>query len=279
MSTLEEAMLHLSASDLRFLVETVATNRRDYDHIANLVRGKDDLLEPMLDDPKLVRRLFQDEESLLRISPHFLFTVLLRQVRHDLEKETYILEVDFKGKRIPVFEAPAVAEMLSNKELRDYLAEMLSSFARTNSGVIYWKERGTWHKRRFSDIDMDDMIELAQMIDREMRPALYKRIADIALFLSGIFPDHLAVFAARHKTKFSAKRTLKDYEQQGKRFYNLAAEQTDQRDSRPALATLAEKFTLARWALNTLSDRYVKTLRAHYFQSPTDAGKDARNGE
>jgi hypothetical protein len=268
-------MLNLSESDLRFLVETVATSRRDYDHIANLVRGKDDLLEPMLDDPKLVRRLFQDEESLLRISPHFLFSVLLRQVRHDLEKETYILEVDFKGKRIPVFEAPAVAEMLSNKELRDYLAEMLSSFARTNSGVIYWKERGTWHKRRFSDIDMDDMIELAHMIDREMRPALYKRIADIALFLSGIFPDHLAVFAARHKTMFSAKRTLKDYEQQGKRFYSLAAEQTDQRAWRPALETLAEKFTLARWALNTLSDRYVKTLRAHYFRLPTDARKDA----
>ncbi|HZC35763.1 MAG TPA: hypothetical protein VE242_09125, partial [Chthoniobacterales bacterium] len=195
-------MLHLSESDLRFLIETVATNRRDYDHIANLVRDKDDLLEPMLDDPKLVKRLFQEEETLVRISPHFLFTVLLRQVRHDLEKETYILEVDFKGKRIPVFEAPAVAQMLSNKQMRDYMAEMLSSFARTNSGVICWKERGTWHKRRFSDIDMDDMIELAQMIDPEMRPALYKRIADIALFLSGIFPDHLAVFAARHKTMF-----------------------------------------------------------------------------
>ena len=48
------------------------------------------------------------------------------------------------------------------------------------------QERGTWHKRRFSDIDLDDMVELARIIDPEMRPALYKRIADIALFLSGI---------------------------------------------------------------------------------------------
>src|SRR5208283_3884350 len=34
-------MLHLSESDLRFLVETVATHRRDYDHIVNLIREKD----------------------------------------------------------------------------------------------------------------------------------------------------------------------------------------------------------------------------------------------
>jgi hypothetical protein len=47
-------MLHLSESDLRFLVETVATNRRDYDHIVNLIRDKEDLLEPVLEDPNFL---------------------------------------------------------------------------------------------------------------------------------------------------------------------------------------------------------------------------------
>jgi hypothetical protein len=199
-------MLHLSESDLRFLVETVATSRRDYDHIVNLIRDKEDLLEPMLEDPKLTERLFHDEEAFVRISPHLLFSVLLRRVRRELEREAYILDVDTNGKRIPVFEGPAVAQMLSDKQTRDYLAEMLSSFARTNNGIIYWKERGTWHKRRFSDIDMDDMIELARIIDPEMRPGLYKRIADIALFLSGIFPEHAVFFATRRKIMYSAKR-------------------------------------------------------------------------
>jgi len=180
-------MLHLSESDLRFLVETVATNRRDYDAIVNLIRDKEDLLEPMLDDPKLTERLFHDEEVLVRVSPRLLFSILLRRLRRELKKEAYVLDVDAKGKRIPIFEGPAVAEMLSDNPTRDYLAEMLSSFARTNSGIIYWKERGTWHKRRFSDMDLDDMVVLARIIDPEMRPALYKRIADIALFLSGIF--------------------------------------------------------------------------------------------
>jgi hypothetical protein len=176
--------------------------------------------------------------------------------------------VDFKGKRIPVFESSAVTDLLGRPSIRDYLADMLASFTRTNSGVIYWRERGAWHKRRFSDLDIDDMVDLSRIIDAEMRPAFYKRIADIALFLSGIFPDHLTVFAARHQTRFSAKRTLKDYEQQGSRFYRVAAQETDQPQWRPALEILAEKFTLARWALNTLGDRYLKTQREQYFRSP-----------
>jgi hypothetical protein len=263
-------MLHLSESDLRFLVETVATNRRDYDHIVNLVRDKEDLLEPMLEDPKLTERLFRDEKALVRITPHMLFSVLLRRLRRELENQAYVLDVDTKGKRIPVFEGSAVADMLSDKQTRDYLAEMLSSFARTNSGIIYWQERGTWHKRRFSDIDLDDMVELARIIDPEMRPALYKRIADIALFLSGIFPEHAARSLDSRRNMLSTKHTLKDYEQAGKRFYHVAAQEMDQTQWKPVLGTLAEKFTLARLALNSLSDRYVKTLRSRYFQSPAE---------
>lgn len=258
-------MLHLSESDLRFLVETVATNRRDYDHVVNLVRGKDDLLEPMLDDPKLVERLLREDETFIRVSPHLLFSILLRQIRRELEREAYVLEVDSRGKRIPVFEATAVATLLANQATRDYLAEMLAAFARTSSGVIYWKERGTWQKRRFSDLDMDDMIELARIIDPETRPALYRRIADLALFLSGIFPDHTTQ-VVRRKSAFSAKRTLADYEQQGMRFYRVAAQETDQGHHRPVFEMLAEKFTLARRALNALSDRYFRTHRARYFQ-------------
>jgi hypothetical protein len=261
-------MLYLSESDLRFLIETVATGRRDHDHIVSLIRDKEDLIEPMLEDPKLVERLFRDEETFVRISPQMLFSVLLRRLRMDLEKETYVFEVEPRGKRIPVFEAPAVAELLSDKRICDYLAQMLASFVRTNSGVIYWKERGTWHKKQFSDIDIDDMIELARIIDPEMRPALYQRIADLALFLSGIFPDHAALFAAHPTGMLSTRRTLKDYEQQGKRFYRIAERETNQDQLRPIFAMLAEQFTLARRALNTLSDRYLKTYRVRYFDAP-----------
>ncbi|MBV8068491.1 MAG: hypothetical protein JO270_01200, partial [Acidobacteriaceae bacterium] len=118
-------MLHLSESDLRFVVETVAASRRDRDHLVNLVRGKEDLLEPMLEDPKLTERLFREEKAIVRVSPYLLFSVLLRRMRKELEKEAYILDLDTKGKRIPIFESPAVARMLSDKKVPDYLAELL----------------------------------------------------------------------------------------------------------------------------------------------------------
>ena len=97
-------MVYLSNSDLRFVVETVATRRRDYDHIVSLVRNKEDLLEPMLEDPKLSERLFREEETLVRVSPHLLFTILLRRLSKELDRETYILKMDARGKRIPIFE-------------------------------------------------------------------------------------------------------------------------------------------------------------------------------
>ena len=33
--------MHLTESDLKFVVETVATKRRDHDHVIGLVRDKD----------------------------------------------------------------------------------------------------------------------------------------------------------------------------------------------------------------------------------------------
>src|SRR6516164_5387581 len=266
MSGTNKAMLHLTESDLRFVVETVITRRRDYDHIVQLLRDKEDLLEPMLEDPKLIERLVRDEEAFLQISPHLLFSVLLRRVRIELEKEAYVFEAAPRGKRIPIFDAPAVAELLSNKQIRDYLADMLSSFARINSGILYWKEGGAWHMRRFSDVDMEDMIELTRLADPEMRPRLHKRIADIALFLSGIFPDQAALFKSRSRSTFSDKPTLKDYEKQGRRFYSLAARETVHAPWGTTLEALAENFTFARRALNALSDRYLKKQRIRYFR-------------
>jgi hypothetical protein len=59
--------------------------------------------------------------------------------------------------------------------------------------------------------------------------------------------------------------------QAGKRFYHVAARETDQTQWKPVLGTLAEKFSLARLALNSLSDSYVKTLRTQYFRSPAES--------
>ena len=258
----------LSESDLEFVVQTVATRRRDHEHIVGLLRDKQDLVEPMLDDPKLAERLLSDQEVFVRVSPYLMFSVLLRRVRRDLESQGFVLERDDRGKRIPVFEAPQTVELLEDPALREYLAEMLCSFVRTNTGLLCWQEHGTWRKRKFSDLDMDDMIALCQLVEQQFKPRLYKRVADIALFLTGIYADHALFAVQRRGREFERRRALLDYERDGRRFYGLAAREAEPPWSTSVYERLAEKFTLAREALNTLNDYYLKPLRTRYFEPP-----------
>ncbi len=260
--------MRLTEADLKFVVETVATRRQDHDHLVNLVRDKEDLLEPMLEDPKLAERMLNDQEQFVRVTPHLLFAVLLRRVRRDLEGASFVLEHDAGGRRLPVFAAPQAAELLGEPALRDYLIELLCSFVRTHTGVLYWKERGAWRKRRFSDLNMDDMIALCQMVEAPFRPRLYKRTADLALFLAGVYPDHTTLSVRRPRSQAASGRTVQDYEREGRHFYSLAA-----RDATPPwpptiFEELAVKFSLAREVLTTLSDRYLQPLRERYFSQP-----------
>jgi hypothetical protein len=260
--------MRLTEWDLRFIVETVATRRRDYDQIIGLVRDKEDLLEPMLEDPKLAERLVNEAEAFVRVSPYLMFAVLLRRVRRDLEGRSFMFERDTRGKRIPVFEAPQAAQLLGGPAMREYLTEMLCSFVRTNAGLLYWKEHGAWHKRKFSDLDIDDMIALCHLVEPAFKPRLYKRIADIALFLTGIYPDYASFFVQRPRSQAARARAVPDYEREGRRFYTLAAQEAEPPWPASVFKDLAEKFILAREALNTLNDYYLKPLRARYFEQP-----------
>ena len=259
--------MRLTEADLKFVVETVATKRRDHDHIIGLVRDKDDLLEPMLEDPKLAERLIHDLEILVRVSPYLMFSVLLRRVRRDLEGQSFVLERDARGQRIPVFAAAQAGELVGDPPIREYLTEMLCSFVRTNIAVLYRQEGRGWQKRKFSDMDMDDMMALCQLVESQLKPRFYKRIADIALFLTGIYPDHASTFVRRPRSQ--DWRLMPEYEREGRRFYALAARETGPTGPASVLEQLAEKFTLAREALNTLSDRYLKPLRSRYFDEPS----------
>ncbi|MGA7392440.1 MAG: hypothetical protein WBV90_13385 [Terrimicrobiaceae bacterium] len=261
--------MRLTESDLKFIVETVATRRRDHDHIIGLVRDKEDLLDPMLEDPTLAERLVNEKEVFVRVSPYLMFAVLLRRVRRDLEPRSFMFERDARGKRIPVFEAPQAVQLLGDPAMREYLTELLCSFVRANTGLLYWKERGAWHNRKFSDVDMDDMIALCHLAEPALKPRLYKRIADLALFLTGIYADHASLVVRRPRSQAARARAVPDYEHEGRRFYALAAREAEPPWPASVFEYLAEKFTLARETLNILNDYYLRPLRARYFDQPS----------
>ncbi|MEE9248610.1 MAG: hypothetical protein V3U79_07945, partial [Dehalococcoidia bacterium] len=102
----------------------------------------------------------------------------------------------------------------------------------------------------------------------EERPRYYQRIADIALFLAGIFPEHTRHGTGGRRSRFAPKRTLDDYDREGETFYRLAARESSEPGLGPVFHTLSEKFTLARRALNFLSERYIRPQRVQYFGLP-----------
>ena len=255
-------MLILAEPDLKFIVETLTPDPLERPRVAEAVRGKPDILDAMIADPRLVTRILDDEEAVVHISPRLLFTILLRQTRRDLDNQPYINEISERGEVIPVFESSRVAELLDEEPPREYLADMMSSFSKTHSGVVYSMERGRLRKRKFNSMDMDAMIRASRHADPAERPDYYRRIADIALFMTGVFP-HQAVRSPRRR--FAHRRTLADYEREGSSFYGLAARELETPGLGAVLASLSENFTLARRALNHLSERYIRARSERYF--------------
>ena len=256
-------MFILSDADLKFIVETTTPDSQDRARVTEAVRDKPDILDAMIADPRLVQRILDDEEAVVHISPRLLFTILLRQTRRDLDDQPYINEIGERGEVIPIFESSRVADLLDEEPPRQYLADMMSSFSKTQSTVVYSLERGRLRKRRFSSMDMDDMIYASRHADPVERPDYYRRIADIALFMTGVFP-HQAIRSPRRR-RFAHRRTLADYEREGSAFYGLAARELDVPELGDVMATLSENFTLARRALNHLSERYIRARGERYF--------------
>lgn len=259
----------LTEEDLDFLVRTVATRRQDYDHIKSIVRDKAGLLEPMLGEGQLFQRVMA-EEAWARLSPYLFFSILLRQAWRDLGKEAYTLERLSAAQRLPVFDSHRVSLLLEDPEVREYLVDMLASFSRAESAVVYHRQRGKLYRRSFSDMDMDDMLELSQGVAPQFRFSFYKRIADIALFIVGVFPDcaadALAPGSSRLRLAGRRLRTLEEYQEEGRRFYQLAAEQGEGEPKvLSALGKIAQNFELAKKPLSLVSERYIPFSRFGWF--------------
>ena len=262
----------LSERDLNFIIRTVATERKDYENIARIVRDKPDLIDLMLDDEKLFRRVISHEDILLEISPRLLFEILLRRAHKELRSGSFTLERVGITQKIPVFDSDKVIGLLSDRAVKDYLADMLSSFTRVNSTSIYFKVGNRFYRRSYSDMDIDDMIELSNLVEEESRFPFYKRIGDIALFLIGIFPEHVLSGyprRVRSATTSRKRRSLEDYENEGARFYQLAAEYAESKATNlsEVLLKLSQNFTLAKKPLNFIAERYIQRSKFKWFAS------------
>jgi len=259
---------HLSDHDLRFVAETVGGEQGGAAHPLDHLRAREELLDVLLDDDRLVQRLLGDEQVLLQVSPRLVFSVLLRRVSRDLTQRPYTLERT-PAETVAVFDAPQVRRFIAEPAIGRYLVDMLSSFVRTET-ITVWVRRGErYRRRRFSTLSLEDMIELAGLVGDEEARTIFRQIADVALFTSGIFSDFLRPRdeAAGVRRGRAIPRTVETYEEHGRRFYRLAAGPEAGPQGR-VLASLAEAFPMARKSLEILSDRYLRWTRLSWFHTP-----------
>ncbi|HKX16443.1 MAG TPA: hypothetical protein VJT33_00330 [bacterium] len=275
--------------DLRFVAETAGAGSAA--EVPAHLRARPDLLDVMLEDDRLVDRLLGDEQVLLRVSPRLVFSVLLRRVVRDLQQKPYTVERN-ADETIAVFDATQVRRFVAEPAIWQYLVSMLTSFVRNESVTVLVRRRGHYVRRRFNTSSLEDMIDLSGLADTlspplagDAVPWIFRRIGDIALFQSGIFPRSLG-WAVRPGRERAVPRTLASYEEHGRRFYRLAATRTralagqqdgdlsvpapDRRGVEPAvrrsadedpgrvLEALAEEFAAARKSLELLADRYLR---------------------
>ena len=252
--------------DLCFVAETVATGRYDAADAPAQLRGRGDLLDVMLEDDRLVDRLLGEGQALLRVSPRLVFSVLLRRVVRDLQQLPYTVERT-ADEMVAVFDATKVRRFIAAPGIWRYLVSMLTSFVRNESLTVMVRRREHYVRRRFNTSSLEDMIDLLGLTGGDEVPWIFRRIGDIALFQSGIFPQSLR-FAGTARSRAlrptAVPPTLASYEEQGRKFYRIAASRAADDEGR-VLGALAEEFAAARKSLELLSDRYLRWTPIRWF--------------
>ena len=256
----------LTDNDLAFLVGEAAPDARDPARLMRLAQEDDQFRQALVSDDRVFRQVTEDEEILVRISPALYFEVLLRRAAKDLEIATHTLE-RAGSRSIPVFDTDEVVELLALPGVLPYLSQMLASFTRVSSQVTSVRvRRGIRRRVRHNDLDIDSLMGRLPSAGEEQRFGLYRRIADVCLFLSGVFPayaraDHRYPSGAlRPAVTGRTRRSAEDYEREGRRFYGLAAQHPLARSLRLSgvLGTLRLRFNSARKPLEFIAANYMR---------------------
>ena len=137
------------------------------------------------------------------------------------------------------------------------------------------------------------LASLLEVVPEPERVGIYRRLGDLALFLTGVFPDHTAVRAlapidtarllraARlaasaddppggHVDSLEPAGAVALLEHLGRRWYRLACDTAPSPSgAMRVVAEVAERFRQARRVLNLVTDRHLFVLRDRWFSPPT----------
>lgn len=267
---------HLSDRDLE-LIARVSGVREEPDEIRARLRHRPSAVDELLAADGLFEAIFGEEESSgvfhVGLSPFLVFGVLVNKVAKDLAETNFVPEWVGAGQRLPVFDVDTLREFVADGLRRYFLVEFLASFTKVASGAVWIRTNRGYRRRRFSELDPVSLAEMVDSLPPQQRAGGYRRLGDVSLFLSGIFPDHttrntlgeMARARLARSAGIDEDRALSDegevrfFEIVGPGWYGRAIEAASMvTGAGPEyLRDVAEHFTDARRVLNLLSDRYL----------------------
>jgi hypothetical protein len=305
-SPLDEAarwyLEHLTAEDLSLLARVAGIaeppppgqrreDRRDGGSRALLRRP--DLLDSLLGQASVFEAVFHPHaEPLLGPSPFLVFAVAIHRASTELSGASFVEEWLGPKQRVAVFDVGRLREFLADPLHRLFLVELLASFTHVASGSVLVRTRRGWRRQRFSELDPVRMASMLEVVPEVERPGIYRRLGDLCLFLTGVFPDHTA---GRALTAVATGRLLRAaqlaeqppsppggvpsavanpglvslLEQLGQRWYQLAASGVPMVSGTVRVINdMAAQFREARRALNLVTDRFLFPQRERWFPAP-----------
>src|SRR5437764_4728141 len=239
-------------------------------------------LEALIDSPTTFRQLFSvpGRDPLLRGTPFLIFAVLIHRVVRDLSQASFVDEWVGPRQRVPVFDTAGLKDFGADPLRRFFLVQLLASYTNVASGSMLVRTSRGWRRRRFSELDPIRLIELAELLPEAERPSVYRRLGDLSLFLTGIFPDYAAERMVLARERRQLERALQPadraederrdgvwlLERVGQRAYRIAHRAADRRGAMTdVLGAVSENFATARRVLNFLTDRYLFPQRQRWF--------------
>jgi hypothetical protein len=231
--------------------------------------------------------------ALLDASPFLVFALAVHRLLAELRGAGHVAEFAGPRRRIVVLGTADLVEVLAEPWRRLYLVELLASFTHVASGSVLVRTRRGLRRQRFSELDPVRLASLLEVLPEVEHAGVYRRLGDLALFLTGVFPDHTALRglgeidrarlwrstgaggpASPHGAEAPPTLDLLGrggavglLEELGSRWYRLAARRVVGPASGTAsvLDDLAARFGPARRALNVLTDRYLLPRRGQLF--------------